>query len=903
MPQFLSQVAADLRAATPNMQITDSVSRRMRAPYFLSLAIASTFSLQAKTELPIPDRALQVLEDYCLDCHDEFEMKGDLNLDFLSIDWSQPKNRKTWEDVHFMMQGGHMPPEDKRQPSESEREAILAWLDSSLLEHTEIGGTLPRRLNQSEYQSTIRTLFDLEDFTLPLGFPKDSEYHGFNNVGEGLVLSPPLMEAYGKVATQIADTIFPPAKPKPESTVRHAGPNDMVLSFSAATVKNDTLLLASRAEQIMRSCTWPSRIEIMSSGTYRVTVSTSQFRPVSDEPMILEFRARELTASDRSFIESFRLLKEIEVTSESPETVTFEADLYKGQTLLLRWTNAELDHEFNNLADQMEAWFERDPRFIAAWQKAVFPDGNFEGPGKFTYLRGRNGYDVVTANMANPELDMSHATMDSPVTQKLLTRFRSLGGGTYSTADALCHYYFENGPALALHGLTVEGPLKVVETPEETKRREFREQLVGKQQPGQSHEAVARQMLETFLPKAFRRPVDTKTVDTFVNIAKRHWDEGASFNDGMHLLVRNILISPRFLYRVVTPGEMDDYDLAARLSYFLTQAPPDETLIELAHAGTLSDPKTLKAQARRLMPSKPTDSMIQSFTGQWLDTNLLKEIMPDPKLKFSEGDIEVSKAEVEWFFSAMLNENRPLTDFIDPNFTYSTIGFAQKIYEYIDPNPKPKKDDYRVDIRGLQLERIPMQRGGRYGGLMGQSAIMTATANGVDTQPVLRGVWMLENILGMPPPEPPKNVPALTPDTRGTTNPKEMLVAHMADGACATCHKKIDPVGFMLENFDPVGRWRENWPKIDVPIESSGTLPDGTEIHDVTDFKAWLVENIDYFSNCLSQKLLTYATGRVPNYTERKEIEEIVRDNRENGTNGFQDLMLALITSETFRTK
>lgn len=828
-------------------------------------------------------------------------MKGDLNLDFLSIDWSKAESREMWESVHFMMEGGHMPPEKKRQPSDKEREAILAWLDASLLEHTSIGGTLPRRLNQSEYQSTIRKLFDLDDFTLPLGFPKDSEYHGFNNVGEGLVLSPPLMEAYGKVATQIADTIFPPAKPAPESTVRHADPNDMVLSFSAATVKNDTLLLASRAEQIMRSCTWPSRIEIMSSGTYRVTVSTSQFRPVSDDPMILEFRARELTASDRSFIESFRLLKEIEVTSESPETVTFEADLYKGQTLLLRWTNAELDHEFNNLADQLGDWFERDPRFLAAWQKAVYPKGDLSVK-RIVQLRGKNGWEIVTKNLADPNLDMSQATMDTEMTKALMKIIRSLQG-TYQVADAMCHYYFENGPALALHGLTVEGPLKTVETPEETLRREYREQLVGKRKAGQSNEAVARQMLESFLPKAFRRPVDTKTIDTFVNIAKRHWDEGASFNDGMHLLVRNILISPRFLYRVVTPGEMDDYDLASRLSYFLTQAPPDETLKELAHAGTLSDPKVLKAQARRLMPSKPTDSMIQSFTGQWLDTNLLSEIMPDPKLRFSERDIKIAKAEVEYFFTEILIENRPLTDFIDPDFTYSTVEFAKKIYEYIDPDPKPKMDDYRVDVRGLQLERLPMQRGGRYGGLMGQSAIMTATANGVDTQPVLRGVWMLENILGMPPPEAPQNVPALTPDTRGTTTPKEMLVAHMADGACATCHKKIDPVGFMLENFDPVGRWRENWPKIDVPIESSGTLPDGTEIHDVTDFKAWLVENIDYFSNCLSQKLLTYATGRVPNYTERKEIEEIVRKNRENGTNGFQDLMLALITSETFRTK
>ena len=200
------------------------------------------------------------------------------------------------------------------------------------------------------------------------------------------------------------------------------------------------------------------------------------------------------------------------------------------------------------------------------------------------------------------------------------------------------------------------------------------------------------------------------------------------------------------------------------------------------------------------------------------------------------------------------------------------------------------------------LQKLPLERGGRFGGLLAQSAIMTATANGVDTQAVLRGVWELENIMGTPPPEPPKSVPGLTPDTRGATTPREILAAHMGDASCASCHRLIDPIGFMLENYDPVGNWRELWPKIDVPIDSSGVLPDGTHINDISDFKAWLVDNIDLFSQCLSEKLLTYATGRVPNYAERHEIEKIVKANQANG-NGFQDLFLALVTSETFRTK
>ena len=177
---------------------------------------------------------------------------------------------------------------------------------------------------------------------------------------------------------------------------------------------------------------------------------------------------------------------------------------------------------------------------------------------------------------------------------------------------------------------------------------------------------------------------------------------------------------------------------------------------------------------------------------------------------------------------------------------------------------------------------------------------MLTTANGVDTQPVLRGAWVLENIIGMPPPEPPQDVPALTPDIRGATTPRELLAAHTKEASCAGCHKRIDPVGFVLENYDPVGRWREVWPKSNKKIDPTGVLPDGTGLKDVTELKAWLVKNIDHFGLCLSEKLMSYATGRIPNYAERNELESIVRLNIDR-EKGFQDLLLDLIQSKTFR--
>ncbi|MDB4385487.1 DUF1588 domain-containing protein, partial [Opitutaceae bacterium] len=879
---------------------------RFRFLFLSGLICVSAISSRAEAELLIPDAPTEFLINHCLNCHDEVEMEGDLNLDFETIEWSDPESRETWELVHSMIDRGLMPPAEKTQPTDEEREEILPWLDKSLLAYTPIGGTPPRRLNQAEYATTIRELFDLPDFKLPLGFPRDTEFHGFNNLGEGLVLSPPLMEAYRQVATNIADEIFPPVKPPPAPSTRTAGPEDMVLSFSAATVRGDALRLVSQSVTIMRSCSWASRIEIMASGTYRITVDASQFLPAfddpasgfrvfGDEPMRLEVRARELSASDRSDVDTFRLLKEISVSSESPETVTFEADLYKGQTVLFRWANAAMDHEFNALADQMGAWFERDPRFLAAWQKAVYADGDIT-ISRSVSLRGKNGWEIVSRHLADPDLDMSQATMDTPMTKALLKHIRG-NQGTFNIADALCHYFFDNGPAMELHQVKVEGPLKLVDDPETIHRKKVRQQLVGTRQPGQSDEAQGRKILERLLPKAFRRPVDDQTIDAYLEIARESWASGSSFEDGVHLLIRNILISPRFLYRGVGEGEWDDFDLAARLAYFLTKAPPDDQLIQLAAAGQLSDPAILRQQAQRLLPTEPDSAMIQSFTGQWLDTNLLSEIMPDAVFKFSDAEITLAKTEAEWFFTEILSHNLPMTDFIDPDFTLTSRTFAEKNYQY-DEAATSDADLYLDDT--LKIERLPLARGGRFGGLLGQSAVMMATANGVDTQPVLRGVWVLENILGMPPPEPPKNVPALTPDTRGTTTPRELLTAHTDDPACYTCHQLIDPIGFVLENFDPVGNWRETWPKGDVTIDSSGVLPDGTTIADITELKSWIIEHIDLFSECLSEKLLTYATGRVPNYAERSEIAEIVRANQANGE-GFQDLVLALITSETFR--
>lgn len=849
--------------------------------------------LRAETDTVIPEPVRNVLVEYCIDCHDAGLRKGDIDLDLAAVDWTLEMNRALWERVLVVNEQGLMPPPKKDQPSDEDRARLVEWLESSLLENTPIGGTLPRRLSRAEYQNTVRKLFSLPEFELPLGFPYDTELHGFNNLGEGLVFSPPLLEAYSSVAWQIADELYPPEKPVEISSIRTAGPDDMVISFSAASVRGDALRLASRHPYIILSCTWPSRIEVKSSGIYRITVSGSTFKPISDEPMVLEITAKEVSAGDGSKIDIFRVIKEIPFGAESSESVSFEAELYEEQTVMMRWVNAEMTHDGTELEKLMRVKLAENPRYLAAWQKAVFPDGK-PSNSRAEILRGANGWRTVKENMADPELDMSHATMDSKMTLALLVAFRN---GMANLADAVCHNYFENGPSLELHGLEVEGPLKTVEGPKDHRRNESRKMMAGVDRGALDAGTYARTMLGNFLPRAFRRPVAEETLESYLAIAEEHWAAGYSFEEGMHLLVRNILVSPRFIYRAIGPVEMDDHDLAMRLSYFLTQGPPDATLIDLANRKRLSDAWVLKREATRLMPTKWNHPFVQSFTRQWLDTDLLPEIMPDPKFNFTPYYVKMARDEIEHSFAEILRKNRPMKDFIDPDFTYTSGLFARNVYGLkVESKGKPGSAGDR------KLRRVPLERGGRVGGLLGQSGIMMATANGVDTQPVLRGAWVLENLLGSPAPPPPKNVPALTPDTQGTITPRETLAAHTKEASCMVCHRRIDPVGFVLENYDPVGRWRTEWPKGAGEIDPTGVLPDGTPINDVVDFKRWLTANVDQFSECLAEKLMTYATGRLPNYTERKEIAQIVMLNHQNGK-GFRDLMLALVGSETFRTK
>lgn len=840
----------------------------------------------------------EFFDAHCVDCHNAIEANADVRLDDVHLrDWSKHDTSVFFQRVLKVVRNGQMPPADAGEVSDVQRSAAAEALRSALMQHSGTGGTALRRLTRHEYENTVRKLFGI-DYQTPPGFPTDNPAHGFDNTAAGLVVSPPLMQAYFRSAISIADQILPPPR-KPVPSVRTTiAADDLVISYSSGAVIDGAMRLAARTDAMWRSATWPEKFEVRTAGTYRIKVSASRFAPPSGaciestEPMKLEVRARSLNGKDGEAVSKQRLLAEFEVTEQSPEEFSCVAELHEAETPVFYFANAPVHGgDKEAFAAVLRKMFDNDSRLLAGWLKVEHRRG----------LRGGVGWDRVKKIRDSEDLDLSSVDMSKDAVDKLVKKMSSKLG---LYAETVVYQFFEEGPALQIHQVDIEGPRKVIKTAEQKRQEEIARRFLG-ERGDRSDREYLRRFLRRFLTRAFRRPATEADIAQYTDMVMEHVGDGNEFRDGLHLAIRTALMSPKFLYRGHRPGRLDDFDLAARLSYFLTGGPPDEKLFAAAAAGELADPAELQQHARRLLASPELDRFVSDFAGQWLQTRRLEDIMPDARLfpEFTPEHREAMIAETELFFAEILRENLPLETFIQPGFTFLNKRLAESIYGREDVK---KKDQSFV--------RVSLSPESPYGGLLGQAAVMMATANGVDTQPVVRGVWVLENVLGDPPPPPPDDVPALTPDTRNAKNVRELLAAHRSDASCANCHRRIDPIGFVLENFDPVGRWRTHYPVFaedsegepavedGEAIDPTAEFPGGTEFQHVNDLKSHAVANIDDFAMCLSQKLLTYATGRRTTYADKQEIAQIVAAVREQG-NGFQDLLLALVQSTAFATR
>ncbi len=472
------------------------------------------------------------------------------------------------------------------------------------------------------------------------------------------------------------------------------------------------------------------------------------------------------------------------------------------------------------------------------------------------------------------------------------------------------------GPGLEVQWVDVEGPL-YDSWPPESHRRLFGD-LAQEPAPIYNHsdrvEVISEQplidaenILRPFVRRAFRRRVTDADVQPFVAVVEERLSAGYSFEQAMRAAFKGVLLSPDFLFLRETPGQLDDFSLASRLSYFLWSTMPDEELLTLAEEDQLGDADTLRAQVERMLNHPKASALTENFLGQWLNLREIDFTEPSHIL-YPEYDhlLKVSMLrETELFFEELLEHDLSLTNFISSDFTMLNGRLARH---------------YGIDGPvGWEFERTPLPENAHRGGVLTMASVLKVTANGTTTSPVLRGAWVLDRILGMPPPPPPDNVGVIDPDIRGTTTIREQLEAHRASPSCAGCHAQIDPPGFALESFDCIGGWRDyyrstgNGEEVIIdgqrmhylhgqPVDPSGVSPAGETFNDIDEFKALLLQDTDQIARALTIKLVTYGTGGAPTSLDQPEIEAIVAEIREHDY-GLRSLVHAVVQSEMFRHK
>ena len=403
----------------------------------------------------------------------------------------------------------------------------------------------------------------------------------------------------------------------------------------------------------------------------------------------------------------------------------------------------------------------------------------------------------------------------------------------------------------------------------------------------------ARKILTALARKAYRGPVSAPDITTLMGFYEQG-RKGADFESGVQQAVARILVSPKFLYRVeeepagVAAGgtyRISAVDLASRLSFFLWSTIPDEELLAAAANGTLRQPAILERQVRRMLKDPKADALVENFAGQWLYLRDLATVQTDAK-NFDDNLRRSFRRETEMLFDAIIREDRSILELVNADYTFVDERLAR---HYGIPN-----------IRGSHFRRIALAADSPRRGLVGQGSILTVTSVATRTSPVARGKWILENLLGAPPPQPPPGVE--TDLGEGTeeakvTSLRQRLEKHRGNPQCASCHRIMDPMGFALENFDLVGTWREyDGP---VPIDSTGQLADGTPVKGPADLRAALLDRTEPIITTATEKLLIYALGRPVHHYDMPTVRAIVRQAQKNG-NRFSSLVLGIVNSDAF---
>jgi hypothetical protein len=458
------------------------------------------------------------------------------------------------------------------------------------------------------------------------------------------------------------------------------------------------------------------------------------------------------------------------------------------------------------------------------------------------------------------------------------------------------HFNFYRHPRIgpAIFQVTIRGPFQGSAPTDTPSRREIFDCYP--QEKGEEVQCAERILL-SLMRRAYRREVSRADLESPMKLYHEGYQIGG-FDTGIEQALSAVLVNPHFLLRIErtperTPAgtayQVPPMELASRLSFFLWSSIPDDELLDLAAAGELQKPDVLQAQVRRMLADYRSDSLVRNFAGQWLYLRNLDSVIPDNRLfpDFDDNLRQALREETELFVESIIREDRSVLDLIRADYTYLNERLAK---HYGIPH-----------VYGSRFRRVALDEASRRGGLLRHGSILTVTSYATRTSPVLRGKWVLENMLGSPPPPPPPDVPELKDNTvSASLTVRERLEQHRANEACARCHNLIDPVGFALENFDAVGRWRGT--DSDEPISATGSLADGTEFVGVSGLEQALLTRPELFAQTLTEKLMTFALGRGLEHYDAPAVRRIVRDAKQEDYR-FSKIVVGIVESVPFQMR
>jgi hypothetical protein len=790
-----------------------------------------------------------MLKQYCLGCHSERVKSGGLVIE--GLDAAAPgAHAETWEKVVRKIRTGMMPPSGAPRPARHELDGLASALEQRLDQarpaNAQLASSTLHRLNRTEYANAIRDLLALEaDVTTLL--PADGSNHGFDNLAEGLSMSPTLVQAYVAAAMKISRQAVGD-RTTPQSTVTYNAPPALAQDAHA-----DGLPLGTRGGMIVHhNFPLDAEYEISASGGADITIDGEPLAagapaaPGGAAPGGRGGAAGGPAAGGRGGAPGAPGIP------GAPGAAGPGAGAPAGRGGAASGAGA-----------------------AAAAGRGGAPAGGAGGFGG----RGGGGARQRVKVAAGPHA-IGAAVVD-----------RQRAGG----ADDI-YSDFRNDSTFTVGGgvssISITGPFNatgVGDTP--SRRRIFTCKPTGTADEA----ACARKILSGLARRAYRGPVSTADVATLMTFFDQGRRDG-DFESGIQHALARMLIAPRFVYRIEQPPaklaagavyRISDLDLASRLSFFLWSSIPDEELLRVAEQGTLRTPAVLKKQVTRMLADPKAEALTHNFAGQWLYLRELASLQTEAK-HFDDSLRQSFRRETELLFQTVVKEDRSLIELLDADYTFVDERLAR---HYGIPN-----------VHGSYFRRVSLEPDGPRRGLLGHGSVLTVTSIATRTSPVSRGKWILENLFGAPPPEPPPGVETNLeqPPNEKPTTLRRRLELHRANPTCASCHRIMDPIGFALENFDLVGAWRDT--DNGSPIDSTGQLADGTPLKNAADLREALLSRSDAFIETVTEKLMTYATGRPVSHTDMPDVRAIAHRTTAAG-NRFSAMLMGVIESDQFQKR